>query len=425
MSDQIITRLRQRHDDAVARRQRIVDAVEAERRTNLSAAEDAQFRALTREIGEYAARLAELGQQDELLALSHAGAARRLRAGSVGEYRDGEPLGEGQSFRGFARAQGLVPAEHEQQELSLRKWLRGVATGDWTGAEAEQRSMTGATPAAGGYLLPTLLSASVIDKARAATQVMRAGARVFPMAARVVDVPRWEGDPSVAWRQEGAAIPPSDGVIGTVRLTARSLAGLTKVTRELLEDAPEADDLLVQAFAAVVARTVDKVALLGSGTAPEPRGIKATPGIQTTAFGGANGAAPTSYDVLIDAVGSLRDVNEEPTAAIFSPRTGRSFAKLKASDGQPLRAPDYLDGVARLETSTVPNDLTAGANSDASDVIVGDYRNLLIGVRTDLQVTLLTEAFATTGELGVLVWWRGDIAVARPASFCVVSGIRP
>ena len=222
----------------------------------------------------------------------------------------------------------------------------------------------------------------------------------------------------MVWHSEGATIAPSDATLGKITLDAKVLAGLVVLSRELLED----DDQLRQAFAAVMATKVDQAALYGTGTAPEPRGVKNTYGI-TTASLGANGAALGSYDPLVDAAGTLRDNNEDPTAVIYSPRSARALAKPKDTTNQPLAVPGYyLDRLSRFETNQVPNTLTQGTSNLASDIFTADFRQLFIGVRTQLQIQILTDKYADTGQIGLVAWWRGDVAVARPKAFHVTSG---
>lgn len=334
---------------------------------------------------------------------------------------DGEPLGE-RRMVDYVRDHRIVDDE-ATPDLSLRKALRGVVTGDWNGADAERRAMNEGTAATGGYLVPTILAAQLVDLARNQARVMQAGARIVPMPNKTVTVPKWVGDQTAAWHTEGAIITPTDATIGAVTLTARSLASLTVVSRELLEDAPGVEEELRVAFANQFALTVDLAALYGTGTAPEPRGVKNTPGVQTRSLG-ANGAAPTNYDMLVDAVGDLADRNEQATAIIYAPRTARELAKLKATDGQPLTLPDYVANIPRYDTNQVPVTLTAGTSTDSSDMFTADWRQLYLGVRTTVQVEVLREKYADTGQVGFLAWWRGDIAVARPAAFHVTTGIR-
>jgi len=343
-------------------------------------------------------------------------------SGQRAQYRSGQPLTAEQSMSGYVRAAGDVP--EDQPELSLQRYIRGLVTGEWRDADSERRAMAEGVLATGGYLVPTQLSAQIIDLARAQTRVLQAGARLVPMATKRVDIAKWVGDPTAAWHTEAAVIAPSDAAIGKVELDAKALAGLTVVSRELIEDAAEVDARLREAFAAQFALTVDRAALYGSGTAPEPRGVRNTSGVTLLSMG-ANGAAPANHDFLIDAVAALADDNEVATAAIYSPRTGKTIGKFKDSTGQPLQVPPYLTDLRRYETKQVPDTLTQGTANNTSDVFVANWAQLMVGVRTTLQIQVLTERYADTGQLGFLCWWRGDVAVARPQAFAVTTGLLP
>lgn len=337
-------------------------------------------------------------------------------------YEAARPLTRSQSFAGYAQARGMVREDEDQ--LDFRKYLRGLATGDWKGADAERRAMAEGTNAAGGFLVPTLLSAQMIDLARNSTQVLKAGATLVPMENRTLTVPKWLADPAAAWHTENAAITPSDPTIGSVLLTAQTIAANVIVSRELLEDAPTVSDRLAEAFAAQFALRLDLAALYGSGVTPEPRGVKNSAGVAVTPLG-ANGTTPVNYDFLVDAAGRLADANEDPTGIIYSGRTARGLSKLKDTLGQPLDLPDYIATIPRLATNQVPNALTAGTSTDTSDVFVADWSKLLVGIRTELQVSVLAERYADYGSIGFVAWMRADIAVARPKAFDVTTGVRP
>ena len=351
---------------------------------------------------------------------------RNASPGQRASVSDGLALGEGDTFSAWSRRNGLTELDDAGRPLNLsfRKYLRGLVTGEWTDAEAERRAMSEGVLAGGGYMVPTSLSSQIIDLARNQTRVLQAGARVVPMATKKVTVPRWEGDPTANWRGEGDEITPSDATLGAVELDAQSLASLTIVSRELLEDAQGLDDQLKQAFAAQFAAKVDRAALYGTGTDPEPRGVKQTSGVGLTSMG-ANGAA-IDWDDLLDAVGVLEDANETPNGVIYSPRTDRQLAKLReSSTGQYLAPPTKLANLPRYATNQVPNNLTQGTATAASDVFVGDWSQLYVGLRVQLQIQILVERYANTGEIGFLGWYRGDTAVARPKAFNVVTGVIP
>ena len=115
-----------------------------------------------------------------------------------------------------------------------------------------------------------------------------------------------------------------------------------------------------------------------------------------------------------------------PTGIIESSRTAETFAGLVDTLGQPLEAPSYVSDIPTYETNQVPNNLTQGtAKEIASEVFVGRWSDLLIGVRPTLGVRLrqLNERFADNLQIGLLAWLRADIAVAHPQSFSVIQGV--
>jgi len=355
---------------------------------------------------------------------------------SEDQYREGRPLAKDQSFTGYARSRASVRGEDVDGygPLDLDKYLRGALTGNWNGAEREQQvcnAMSGASSAAGGILIPTILSGQIIDLARAQTRVLEAGAQIVPMESRTVDVARWTQDPTLSWRTENAIVSESDAAVDKVTLAAKSLATVVRVSRELVEDT-NISGALSAAFAAALAVKIDQAALYGDGSNGAPTGVKSTAAVTKTSMG-TNGGSFTSWDNLVDAKGRLRDTNETPNAQILADRTARVLAKLKASgSGEYLAPPSYLDDVARLTTSGVPINLTVGTSNDCSDVFTGDWSQLLLGIRTDLQITILAERYMTNddagspagGQFGFMAWWRGDIVVARPKAFDVVTGVR-
>jgi hypothetical protein len=170
----------------------------------------------------------------------------------------------------------------------------------------------------------------------------------------------------------------------------------------------------------VLALKLDQVALYGTGTDPEPRGLKNTSGILTASMG-ANGAAIANHDPLVDAVGTLRDNNEDPTAIVYSPRTGRALAKLKDTTSQPLSVSNYLDGVARAGDQPGAEHLDAGCHR-----LGRVHRRLAAALRrgadaaTNLGAHRAVRRHRTGGSPA---WYRGDVAVARPKVFHVTSGV--
>ena len=299
--------------------------------------------------------------------------------------------------------------------------VRAMATGKAT--PEIRNSLSEGTDSQGGYTVPAILLPGLIDKMRAQQTVVRAGARFVLLDSMKTTLARLDSDPVAAWRNENAAVANSDAVFSAVVLQPRSLAVIVQLSMELLEDSINLNEAMQRAFSGSFAVELDRVALYGSGTAPEPRGIFNTSGIASVSMG-ANGAALTNFDPFIDAWQALADANSpEPTAAIMAPRTSAKIAKLKDTQNQPMRKPPLLEALPMYSTTSTPITQTQGSSSVASAIIVGDYRQLLFGIRADLRIQLLRELYAATGQYAFLCHLRADVAVEHPAAFCKIIGV--
>lgn len=200
----------------------------------------------------------------------------------------------------WARINELVPAE--ARELRAGAYLRGILTGSWrSDDEFERRAMSEGTDSVGGYAVPFSLSSRIIDLARRRAVVLGDDALTVPMTSETLDVTRVAADPTAAWHDENVAVNASDLTLERVRFTARTLiVGPVRASLELVMDAPDIENVLETSFAGVLAAELDRVALVGSGAAPEPLGVHGAIGIGTVSMG-ADGAALADYGTMIDA----------------------------------------------------------------------------------------------------------------------------
>lgn len=345
-------------------------------------------------------------------------------AGIQGQ-RDGLPAGmlrRSDSYAATVRSKA-ADWDPEHENLSIGKVLRGVISGNWDGAEAERRAMGTTTGSAGGYTVPTTLSSQVIDRARAQTRVVEAGAITMQMETQEVNIPRILTDPVVAWRGEHDQITPVDFTFGSLTLTAKSLATIVKVSVELLQDGVNAGRIIDDVLAKAIAQEWDRAALFGSGTNDEPTGV-ASHATSQTVLGSGNGLVPTDYEFMVDAIGDVLGKNHTPTGVMLAPRTLVTMAKFTDQTDQPLQAPGLVTSVAQYPTNQIPTNQTVGTNADCSSMIVGDWSQLVLGLRSQMQIRPLLERYADNNEVGVLVALRGDIGVLHPDAFARVAGIR-
>ncbi|HET9741753.1 MAG TPA: phage major capsid protein [Terriglobales bacterium] len=278
--------------------------------------------------------------------------------------------------------------------------------------------------ASGDVTVPTFLMGELIDLMRAKTVCIRAGAVTVPLHTENTDIVRISADPLPAWRSESSAIAVADPTFERVRFTPQSLAVLVKISYELLQDTVNLNQAISECFAGAFAVELDRVGLFGTGVLPQPHGISGTTNVGSVDMG-TNGAALTNYDPFVSAISALLTANAEmPTAAIMAPRTLTDIAKLKDTLGQPMRRPDLIANLPFLATTSVPVNQTHGTSNAASESVVGDFTQLMFGIRTVLHIQVLKEAFIpSNGQIAFFADLRADVQLRHPQSFCEVVGI--
>lgn len=309
------------------------------------------------------------------------------------------------------------------EPIAFGALIRAMVLGPKT--DLERRALAEGTDSTGGYTVPDITSAQLIDALRAKLVVNRAGARTVPLQSDKTVLARIATDPTAGWRAENAAVAESDPTFDSVTFTPKSLAVLVKISRELMEDSVNVGQALEMAFAGALGGEVDRVALIGSGSGSEPRGIFNTSGIGSVSMG-TNGAALTNYDKLLDAIQALLDAKaSEPSGAVLAPRTLVAFDKLKDTTNQPLRRPVSIEKLPFMTTTSMPVTQTQGTATNASSIIAGDFRELLIGMRTALRIEILKERYAENLQYAFIAHLRMDVQLAHPASFVKLIGIIP
>lgn len=322
------------------------------------------------------------------------------------------------------RIADYAPAgESAANEIGLAGFMRALVNGPRT--DLERRALAEGAVATGGAFLPTPLASEVIDAARIRNVAFQAGARTVPMTAQTMRMARLVSEPVPGWRPENALIPESEPVFGDISMKAHTLAVRFTASRELLEDAPNMDAMLRATMANGFARGLDAAIFYGTGTNEQPLGIANTPGVLTVSQG-TNGAALTGYAPFLDAALALQTGNEGAiTAIVLAPRTNRAIGGFVDTTGQPLQPPPVLANVPILSTNGIPVDQAQGTAANASSAILGDFTQVMVGIRTQLQITILNERFAEFGQVGFVGWLRADVQIARPGALAKIVGIKP
>jgi HK97 family phage major capsid protein len=336
-----------------------------------------------------------------------------------GQRGDEDPDEEGFALRPEQRMTAWARARTEEQfpGLTLGRYLRSMITG--ASNDLERRALAAGTDSSGGFTTPDVLSGELIDMLRAKSVLSAAGARTIPLRSDRNNIAAVASDPVPGWRTENAAVAESDPSFRNVALIPRTLAVLTKVPVELLEDSLNIDTALPSLMASALAAELDRVGLMGTGVAPQPLGVNGVAGIGSTALS----ASLASYAPLITARTALLTANSDLTAYIMHPRDEGKLAGLVDSTGQPIMPPDAIARVRKLTTTAIPTNLGGGTNE--SIIFAGNWDDLLIGIRSDIRIEILKELYMGNLQYGFVAWLRADFAVRTPTSFHKTTAVRP
>lgn len=335
-------------------------------------------------------------------------------------------LQRGQSLRDWLRRSGRGGADVGPAPR-LGSLVRALATGNRRGlSQAEMRLLAEGTGAEGGYTVPEIVGAEFLDRLRNRAVVFAAGAQTVPMTSDTLHLARVGQPDSVSpslsgpvWKTENDPITENSVTLERVTFTARTLPMLIRMSIELGEDSANIDAVVEQEMAAAMALELDRAALFGSGSAPEPSGIRYQSGVNVESFGGTE---PTNYDFMVDAIGRLWGRNVEPNARIMNAALATRIAKFKSgADDQPLRAPDVVTAVPAFRTEQVP---MLNTSPITTSMIVGDFSQLLIGLRTSFRLEVSRVAGDSFDRLQIAVraYLRADVQLAHPEAFdCTVD----
>ncbi len=322
---------------------------------------------------------------------------------------------------------GQSLSDHAQAP-AVGRFLRGIVMGGRAGdadkLSEERKAMVIGDNVAGGFTVAGTLANEWIDLLRAEMVLSQAGARTVPMPSGTLSLARVTGDPAISWHGENAALSDAAPTLGQITLTARTVVCLVKMSLELSQDSANIEQILTSTIVKAMAGAIDSAGLVGvtgEGSGVAPSGVTSLSGRNTVTSIG----APTSWDFAIDGLYELMADNValgNVGAMVAHPALWKKMAKLKsgiASDNTPLTAPDEVAKLRKLWTTAAP--LTGGNTATA---IVADWRDLLFGVRTDITVRVLQEAYLGTNlQVAVLAYARVDFGATRHKSFCTLEGI--
>jgi HK97 family phage major capsid protein len=338
----------------------------------------------------------------------------------------------GKTLKAFTEKTYGSVVDAEEAAYRSGQWCRAVVFGDekaaqWCAENGVQvtRGQVEGTNSAGGYLVFPEMETAIIDL-REQYGVFRQNVKVNQMASDSQLIPRRLTGLTASFAAEANAFTESEKTWGNVRLTAQSLGVLTRISRELADDAviSVADDIASE-MAYALAVKEDSVGWNGAGLASDG-GIY---GVRTRIIDGTHTAAAidaasghdtfAEYDApdLVKVIGTLPKYAEANAKWYGSqPAWANTMLRLAAAaggntidqflnTGKPRRS--YL-GYEFVTDQTLPTAL-----SDLSDTAVmffGDLASAVtMGERKGIMIDVSRERYFLERQIAIMGWERIDI----------------
>jgi len=311
---------------------------------------------------------------------------------------------------------------------------------------ADEKALNETAAGGGGYLVPPEYWQAGLAEFRLPAAPMQSLVTHMPAMSNQLLIPRATGTAAVAWVAENATKPSTDQTFGQITVNIFALAGISKVSNQLLDDSsPTVDPFVRMDLGRDLALAVDKALLYGDGNG-KPTGVYNTSGVATLPIGSAKlwiGLSQAMTTVASSFYGPARHV-------VLHPRDVAKLREAVDSAGRPIFTPGYTAtntianpdafinnpsqttpvgkvwGMDVYEDANIPSNYGGGTNETFA--IVGDLSQGYIFERQGVTMDVSNEA-GTAFETNQ-TWFRGEQRLGatfarQPTAFAIVTGLTP
>ena len=306
----------------------------------------------------------------------------------------------------------------EERNLDVGKYIRGVVTGKWDGAEAEKRALT---TTATGVMIPTVLSAQIIDYARNISLFSSANVPMIPMDSNNITISKIKSDPIFKFKEEGAEAEESSLELESVELKSKTCYGYAYVSLEAIQSSKNLSQTIINTFSSAIATAIDKGMLYGqyNGSSYEnfaPKGIMNDKDINSIEFTPSEG-----YDAFIKAIGKIKRANGTPSTYCMNADTEEMLDLLKDSNGKYLEKPNSVNELRKIVSNQLNSDEGTG-----NDALVFDANSMIIGMQKNINIEMFTntDECIKKGLVGFRIYSMIDCVATQPKKICKITSIK-
>lgn len=251
---------------------------------------------------------------------------------------------------------------------------------------------------------------------------LQQGFPVFASNGEPIKVPSLQTAGTPSYVAEGGTITSVSAVTSEVTLlpgTVHAVKTLLRMTREMTRQSVVNVEALMSAkIASDVTRVLDAALWNGGGTAGAPLGMAQFANV--TSAGTAAGTL--NSDDLFDMEKAALDAFVDPTQIrwAMSPANYTRIRKLSDNYGARVLQPSLSVGAP---ATILGHPYTVTTHLPDSTILLFDRSQVAVGMDTRASITLLSELYGETDEIGLRVIARYDTAALNPSAVIRLSGI--
>jgi HK97 family phage major capsid protein len=247
----------------------------------------------------------------------------------------------------------------------------------------------------------------------------RLGVRVAELAPGTHRIPRFPQPSDAQWlSDEFDGIDAVQPAVGSVLTQPKTLATLASWSRDWHRDAVNGPASVEAWLLQIVGRSLDKALLTGSGTAGQPAGLLATPGVQSGDID-----AVDTFNDLCSVEEALEVADATNTGWIMSPagkkllrnryRNAGTTPILEGDPNRPVLLRDHIDGTPAVSTTACPD----------GRLFCGDWGSATIFVWGSPSIAIKSggQSLFSAGNLQMRILLECDIVFSRPERFAAAT----
>jgi len=282
--------------------------------------------------------------------------------------------------------------------------------------EVQKRDLTVATANAGGYLVETA-NQGFIDLLRNRSVLFAMGARRLSGLQGNISVPKQTAAATAYWlANEATAITESQQTLGQLVLSPKNVGAYTEISRQLtLQSSPEAEGMVMDDLAKVVALAVDSAGINGSGASGQPTGVISTAGIGSVTGTSIAYAGIVEFQTDVAASNALAPscgyVTTPAVAGLLKQRVKFTSTASPMWEGTLLDG--NVDGYRAMASNQMPS----------ANLLFGDFQQIIVAEWGVLEVAVNPYAAFATGIIGIRAFYTCDIGVRYASAFSLATSV--